>query len=173
MFVDYYNILEIEYPSSPEEIKKSYHRLSNIWHPDKNLTEDTTQKMIDINEAYSILNNIEKKSHYDEEYIKFLRYVASHNPNKAHYNSSHCAKEDSDRASATQNASQTYHFHNQRVQDDINEAHKYAKELVEKFLEEFRKNSKLAAKGAWDGIWPYLIIIFILPIFFSLIRSCQ
>ena len=72
MFVDYYSILEIEFPSYSEEIKKSYRRLSLKWHPDKHLTEDTSKKMVGINEAYYVLKDVEKKSRYDAEYIIFI-----------------------------------------------------------------------------------------------------
>lgn len=52
MFVDYYKILEIAFPSTAEEIKKAYRQQSLKWHPDKNPGVDTTQRMLDINAAF-------------------------------------------------------------------------------------------------------------------------
>ena len=60
-FKDYYKILEINFPSNEGEIKSAYRRLSLKWHPDKNPGVDTSNWMIDVNEAYYILNNPDKK----------------------------------------------------------------------------------------------------------------
>ena len=60
---DYYNILIVTKNSTPEEIKKSYRKLSMKYHPDKNNGEDT--KMKEITEAYSILGDSNKKKEYD------------------------------------------------------------------------------------------------------------
>lgn len=170
MFVDYYTILEIEYPSSPEEIKKSYRRLSLKWHPDKNFTEDTSNKMIEINEAYYVLKDDEKKSRYDAEYILFHRFnEQASNGYKCGNNTS----SDSRTSSNTPYCSSDYSFHNTTVEEDIREAHKAAEDLVEEFLKQFKESSKNAAKGAWEEMWPYVIIIIISPIFLALIRSCQ
>ena len=53
MFKDYYQILGIEYPSNPVEIRGAYHLQSMKWHPDKNPGRDTKQQMQDVNEAYA------------------------------------------------------------------------------------------------------------------------
>lgn len=60
MFVDYYQILEISYPSNADEIKRAYRKLSLKWHPDRNVGIDTSEIMIGINEAYYILKDNEK-----------------------------------------------------------------------------------------------------------------
>lgn len=63
---DYYKLLELKELASESEIKKAYHRLAKIYHPDKNentkLAED---KFKEINEAYNVLSNPVKKSQYD------------------------------------------------------------------------------------------------------------
>ena len=41
---DLYKILEIDRKATPEEIKKSYRRLSMKWHPDKNDSPEATEK---------------------------------------------------------------------------------------------------------------------------------
>lgn len=62
MFVDYYKILEIAFPSTAEEIKKVYRQQSLKWHPDKNPGVDTTQRMLDINAAFYLLKDPIKKT---------------------------------------------------------------------------------------------------------------
>jgi DnaJ-class molecular chaperone len=63
---NYYGILEVPENASIEEIKKSYRRLSMIYHPDKNKQNpDCVGKFQKINEAYEILGDIDKKKEYD------------------------------------------------------------------------------------------------------------
>lgn len=59
---NYYEILGVEKESSPEEIKKAYRTLSKEHHPDHGGDEE---KFKEINEAYSVLSNPEKKAEYD------------------------------------------------------------------------------------------------------------
>lgn len=64
---DYYEILEIERSATQEEIKKAFRRLAVKHHPDKNQGNgDSEEKFKEINEAYEILSNEEKKSVYDQ-----------------------------------------------------------------------------------------------------------
>ena len=61
---NYYDILGVSNNASHDEIKKAYRRLSLIHHPDKNgNTED--DKFKELNEAYSILSDINIKKQYD------------------------------------------------------------------------------------------------------------
>jgi DnaJ-class molecular chaperone len=62
----FYNILEIPETATSDEIKKSYRRLSMIYHPDKNKNNpDATAKFQKISEAYETLGDKDKKSEYD------------------------------------------------------------------------------------------------------------
>ena len=47
-------IIKIGNDSDSLTIKKAYRMMSIRWHPDKNPNTDTTQQMIDVNEAYAI-----------------------------------------------------------------------------------------------------------------------
>lgn len=62
-----YKILEIDKNSDQENIKKSYRKLAMKWHPDKNINNKkyAEQKFKEINKAYDILSNKEKKRQYD------------------------------------------------------------------------------------------------------------
>jgi DnaJ-class molecular chaperone len=63
---NFYEILEVPETSSIDEIKKSYRKLSMMYHPDKNKNNpDATAKFQKISEAYETLGDAEKKKEYD------------------------------------------------------------------------------------------------------------
>jgi curved DNA-binding protein len=63
---DYYKILEVPRTASQEEIKKAYRKLAMKYHPDRNKGEKTAESRFkDINEAYAVLSNSEKRKQYD------------------------------------------------------------------------------------------------------------
>lgn len=63
---NYYNVLEVSENASIDEIKKSYRKLSMVYHPDKNKNNpEATAKFQEISEAYETLGDQEKKSEYD------------------------------------------------------------------------------------------------------------
>ena len=62
----FYNILEVQENASIDEIKKSYRRLSMLFHPDKNINNpDATAKFQKLSEAYETIGDPEKKREYD------------------------------------------------------------------------------------------------------------
>lgn len=62
----FYSILEVTDTATPEEIKKSYRKLSMLYHPDKNgNSQESTEKFQKINEAYEVLSDPERKREYD------------------------------------------------------------------------------------------------------------
>jgi len=63
---DYYDILGVAKDSSAADIKKAYRKLALEWHPDRNKTEEASEKFKEINEAYEILSNPKKKEAYDQ-----------------------------------------------------------------------------------------------------------
>jgi DnaJ-class molecular chaperone len=60
---DYYKILGVEKSASQDEIKKAFRKLAQQYHPDKKTGDE--KKFKEINEAYSILGNEEKRKQYD------------------------------------------------------------------------------------------------------------
>jgi molecular chaperone DnaJ len=63
---DYYEILGIARGASPDEIKKAYRRLAMKHHPDRNDGDlDAESKFKDINEAYEVLSDSNKRERYD------------------------------------------------------------------------------------------------------------
>ncbi len=63
MSKDYYQILGVAHDASPDEIKKAYYKLAHKHHPDK--VSGDEKKFKEINEAYQVLSDKEKKSQYD------------------------------------------------------------------------------------------------------------
>lgn len=67
---NYYEILEVSEKASKEVIEKAYRVLAKKYHPDGKPQEEKLKaenKMKQINEAYEILSNVEKRKQYDEE----------------------------------------------------------------------------------------------------------
>lgn len=64
MSKDYYKILDVEKGASQEEIKKAFRKKAHKLHPDK--PGGSEEKFKEINEAYQVLGNEEKKSQYDQ-----------------------------------------------------------------------------------------------------------
>ena len=63
---DYYEILGISKSADEGEIKKAYRNLAKKYHPDMNPNDKSAEKNFkEVNEAYEILSNPEKKSRYD------------------------------------------------------------------------------------------------------------
>ncbi|OQA31067.1 MAG: chaperone protein DnaJ [archaeon ADurb.Bin336] len=63
--MDYYEVLGLKKGASIEEIKKAYKEKAKQYHPDVSKDPDAEKKFKEINEAYSVLNDPEKKENYD------------------------------------------------------------------------------------------------------------
>ena len=64
---DFYKILGVNKDASTSQIKKAYRKLAVKYHPDKNPdNEDAMVKFHDINEAYEVLQDEEKRGIYDK-----------------------------------------------------------------------------------------------------------
>ncbi len=63
---DYYEVLEVSKTANADEIKKSFRKLAKKYHPDQNSGDKTVeQKFKEINEAYEVLKDKDKKAAYD------------------------------------------------------------------------------------------------------------
>ena len=62
---DYYDILSVAKGASDEDIKKAFRKLAMEFHPDRNRREGAEAKFKEINEAYQVLSDTEKRGAYD------------------------------------------------------------------------------------------------------------
>ncbi len=63
---DYYKILKVRKDASPDEVKKAYRSLAMKYHPDRNRGDATAEERFkEINEAYAVLGDAEKRKQYD------------------------------------------------------------------------------------------------------------
>ena len=65
---DYYDILGVPKTSTEKELKSAYRKMALQWHPDKNPNnkKEAEEKFKEINEAYQILSDAQKRKTYDQ-----------------------------------------------------------------------------------------------------------
>lgn len=66
---DYYEILDLPEDAGDEAIKQQFRKLANLYHPDKNNFSENVSlnKFIEINEAYKVLSDSNKRKQYNEK----------------------------------------------------------------------------------------------------------
>jgi len=64
-YKDYYEILGLKREATDSEIKSAYRKLARKYHPDVNKTKEAEEKFKDINEAYEVLSDKQKRQRYD------------------------------------------------------------------------------------------------------------
>jgi len=62
---DYYKTLGVKRSASDAEIKKQYRKLARKYHPDVSKLKNSEERFKEINEAYDVLKDKEKRSNYD------------------------------------------------------------------------------------------------------------
>ena len=83
---DYYKILGVDKDASFEDIRRSYRLKAKIYHPDVNKGADSKLIFQQINEAYHVLIDTDKRKYYDNkssidiiQYRKYGRYYENRN----------------------------------------------------------------------------------------------
>jgi curved DNA-binding protein len=65
-FKDYYQTLGVTRDATAEDIKKAFRKLARKYHPDVSKEADAEQRMREVNEAYAVLSDPEKRAAYDQ-----------------------------------------------------------------------------------------------------------
>lgn len=63
---DYYEVLGIAKGANDDEIKKAYRKMAKKYHPDVNKEADAESRFKEVNEAYEVLSDPQKKASYDQ-----------------------------------------------------------------------------------------------------------
>lgn len=64
---DYYEILHVHPAAHPDVIQAAYRRLALLYHPDRNSSPEAGDMMAQVNRAYEVLSNPERRAAYDRE----------------------------------------------------------------------------------------------------------
>ncbi|MDT3706455.1 MAG: DnaJ C-terminal domain-containing protein [Thiobacillus sp.] len=65
-FKDYYQTLGVTRDATTADLKKAFRKLARKYHPDVSKEADAEQRMREVNEAYAVLSDPEKRAAYDE-----------------------------------------------------------------------------------------------------------
>lgn len=70
---DYYEILGVQRNASPDELKNAFRNLARKLHPDVNKEPDAEERFKEINEAYAVLSDPDKRAAYDRYGVEGLK----------------------------------------------------------------------------------------------------
>jgi curved DNA-binding protein CbpA len=76
MIKNYYKILGVGKWSSDEEIKAAYRALALQYHPDKDASPDAHSRFVEINEAYQVISNPQKRVRYNYLYDTYILNIS-------------------------------------------------------------------------------------------------
>ncbi|MBP7600162.1 MAG: DnaJ domain-containing protein, partial [Thermoflexales bacterium] len=62
---DYYEVLGVAKDVGADEVKKAFRKLARQYHPDVNKAADAESRFKEINEAYEVLSDDQKRAAYD------------------------------------------------------------------------------------------------------------
>jgi len=77
---DYYSILQIGSDASLEEVRAAYKRLALLTHPDRSRHPQANRQMQNLNEAFEVLSNPQKRAQYDQDRLASYALVPVEKP---------------------------------------------------------------------------------------------
>ncbi len=179
IFVDYYAILEIPFDAVHEDIKKAYRKLSLKYHPDKNKDNpNATLRQQEINEAYYILGNTEKRKVYYIEYIRYQDFIKKLTEQRNTSSSKTTEQNDNGKQKADYNNSQNqsvneeFEVFDEHLKDWIYEAKKHASKVAKQAAADFKGVVKEGANAALNGLVTVVIGIVVINLIYFIFKSC-
>ena len=118
---NYYDILEINRNASQEIVEKAYKTLAKKYHPDLqdgNSQIDCEAKMKELNEAYEVISNPEKRALYDSELAKLEEQSTNSNVAEVQQPNDEFYKQEYERQEAIRQAQ-----YEQQMQNAVNKAY--------------------------------------------------
>ena len=70
--MDYYRVLQVHHDAAPEVIEAAYRRLSKLNHPDVSKNSASAERMKQINLAFEVLGNVERRQRYHKEWAALV-----------------------------------------------------------------------------------------------------
>jgi curved DNA-binding protein CbpA len=65
----YYKVLQVDAEADADVIATVYRRLAQRFHPDRDGTPEAARRMLELNQAYSVLKDPEQRARYDSELV--------------------------------------------------------------------------------------------------------
>lgn len=181
-FIDYYSVLEISFGATDTELKKAYRELSMRYHPDRNKDNPTaTLKQQEINEAYYILGNSEKKKAYDKEYLRYHEFIKNSTRQKQERESKtteqNSREKEQEKTNNKNYQNQTpyeeFEVFDERLKDWMTEAKKQASQVAKQAASDFKGVVKEGANAAIGGVITVVIWIVVVNVIYFIFKSCQ
>ena len=69
---DYYDVLSVGRSASDEDIKRAFRKLALEYHPDRNKKAGAEERFKEINEAYQVLSDRQKRNDYDIKQVEYI-----------------------------------------------------------------------------------------------------
>lgn len=67
---NYYEVLGVGKGASDDEVKRAFRKLARMYHPDVSKEENAEEKFKEVNEAYGVLSDVDKRAHYDRSVLE-------------------------------------------------------------------------------------------------------
>lgn len=172
MSKDYYQILQVHEQAEQEVIEAAYKRLARKYHPDKNTSPGATAKMQELNEAYHVLGDSNKRDDYDRGRGKSeSSHGKTSNQSKEQAGKQYRhSQEQAERERVNQRRQEEdARREREKKREETRKQERELKELEEKLrIEEFQKKRRLYLFAALSvGSVAVLLMVIIAALFFT------